>query len=95
MIVASQQRIEHYEIAAYGMMTERSRAMGQTEVADILGEILAEEKAQDEKLTEMTRNVLLPAVLQGREADDEDETPPPGAQNGGRSRSKRSQASAH
>ena len=63
VIVASQQRIEHYEIAAYGTMVELSKAMGQTEVADLLAATLAEEKAQDEQLTEMTRSSILPAIL--------------------------------
>ena len=52
VIVASQQRIEHYEIAAYGTMVELSKALGETKVADLLAGILAEEKAQDEKLAE-------------------------------------------
>lgn len=62
-IVASQQRIEHYEIAAYGTMLELSKAMGQTEIADLLAATLSEEKTQDELLTEMTRSSLLPALL--------------------------------
>jgi ferritin-like metal-binding protein YciE len=94
VIVASQQRVEHYEIAAYGTMVELSKAMGQTEVADLLAEILAEEKTQDERLTELTRSSLLPTALQGGEDMEEDEeTQAQGSQNGGgRSRSKRSQA---
>ena len=63
VIVASQQRIEHYEIAAYGTMIELCKAMGQNEVADLLATTLAEEKAQDEMLTEMTRSALMPTVL--------------------------------
>jgi ferritin-like metal-binding protein YciE len=68
VIVASQQRVEHYEIAAYGTMVELSKAMGETEVADLLSGILAEEKAQDEKLTEITRGTILPAALGGSDA---------------------------
>ena len=63
VIVASQQRMEHYEIAAYGTMVELAKAMGQNEVADLLARTLAEEKAQDEKLTEVTRAAILPAAL--------------------------------
>jgi len=99
VIVASQQRIEHYEIAAYGTMAELSKAMGQTEVANVLAEILAEEKAQDELLTELTRSSLLPTVLQGLQGlqgEEEDEgSQAQGSQNGRQSRAKRSQASAH
>ena len=63
IIVASQQRVEHYEISAYGTMVELSKAIGETEVAEVLAGILAEEKKQDEKLTEVTRSTLLPTAL--------------------------------
>ncbi|SHI69442.1 Ferritin-like metal-binding protein YciE [Roseomonas rosea] len=64
VIVASQQRMEHYEIAAYGTMVELSKAMGQTEVAELLAQTLAEEKAQDQQLTDVTRASILPAALE-------------------------------
>lgn len=64
VIVASQQRIEHYEIAAYGTMVELSKAMGQSEVAKLLAQTLAEEKAQDQQLTDVTRASILPAALE-------------------------------
>jgi len=62
-IVASQQRIEHYEIAAYGTLAELTKALDQKDVAQALAEILEEEKAQDLKLTELTRESLLPEAL--------------------------------
>ncbi|MFC7737762.1 ferritin-like domain-containing protein [Roseomonas sp. GCM10028921] len=65
VIVASQQRIEHYEIAAYGTMVELAKAMGENQVADLLATTLAEEKAQDEQLTAVTRSSILPAALEG------------------------------
>ena len=63
VIVASQQRIEHYEIAAYGTMVELSKAMGEKEVSDLLARTLDEEKTQDGLLTDVTRSSLLPAAL--------------------------------
>lgn len=72
VIVAGQQRIEHYEIAAYGTMTELAKAMGETEVGDLLGQTLAEEKAQDEKLTDVTRSSILPAALEEAEGEQEE-----------------------
>jgi ferritin-like metal-binding protein YciE len=69
VIVASQQRMEHYEIAAYGTMVELSKALGQTEVADLLAQTLGEEKAQDELLTEVTRSAILPAALSEEQED--------------------------
>jgi len=74
VIVAGQQRIEHYELAAYGTMVELAKAMEETEVADLLAQTLGEEKAQDERLTELTRNALMPAALgEGEDEEEEDE----------------------
>ena len=50
-LIASGQRAEHYEIAAYGTLVAWARAMGHEEAADLLQETLDEEKAADEKLT--------------------------------------------
>ena len=47
VIIASHQRIEHYEIAAYGTMTELAGALGEAKVAETLAKTLAEEKAQE------------------------------------------------
>jgi ferritin-like metal-binding protein YciE len=72
VIVAGQQRIEHYEIAAYGTVAELAKAMGETELGDLLGQTPAEEKAQDEKLTEVTRSSILPAALEETEGEREE-----------------------
>lgn len=66
VIVASNQRVEHYEMAAYGTIAEYAKASGEQEVAKIVAGILEEEKAQDAALTEMTRKTLLPSVMQGQ-----------------------------
>jgi len=49
-LIAAGQRSEHYEMAAYGTLAAWATAMGHREAADLLGEILEEEKAADEKL---------------------------------------------
>jgi ferritin-like metal-binding protein YciE len=73
VIVAGQQRIEHYEIAAYGTMVEMCKAVGQSEVAELMAETLGEEKAQDQRLTDLTRSTLLPAALEmGQEEEGEE-----------------------
>jgi ferritin-like metal-binding protein YciE len=78
VIIASLQRIEHYEIAAYGTMAELAKALEENEVAELLAETLAEEKAQDARLTEVTRNSVLPAALsEAEEPEEEAEAPPP------------------
>jgi ferritin-like metal-binding protein YciE len=50
-LIAGGRRAEHYEIAAYGTLVGWARAMGNTEAAKLLDQILAEETAADEKLT--------------------------------------------
>jgi ferritin-like metal-binding protein YciE len=50
-LIASGQRAEHYEIAAYGTLIAWARAMGHTDAADLLQQTLDEEKAADEKLS--------------------------------------------
>jgi ferritin-like metal-binding protein YciE len=71
VIVAAQQRIEHYEIASYGTMAELSEAMGEMEVAKLLRTTLEEEKAQDERLTLVTREAILPAAMEDEQGDEE------------------------
>jgi ferritin-like metal-binding protein YciE len=51
VLIASAQRVEHYEMAAYGTLVAWAEAMGHTEAAELLKATLEEEKAADEKLT--------------------------------------------
>ena len=55
-LIASGQRAEHYEMAAYGTLIAWARAMGHDEAADLLQETLDEEKAADEKLSSLAEN---------------------------------------
>lgn len=50
-LIAAAQRVEHYEMAAYGTLVAWAKAMGHTEAADLLQQTLAEEKSADEKLS--------------------------------------------
>ena len=63
VIVAAQQRMEHYEIAAYGTMATLAKAAGEQEIAKLLAETLQEEKQTDEKLTQLAESELNPAML--------------------------------
>ena len=78
LITAAQQRVEHYEIAAYGTMAALAKAAGQQEVADLLAETLQEEKQTDEKLTQLAEGEINPAAFQDAEAE-----PAGGGQRGG------------
>lgn len=55
-IILASQKIEHYEIATYGGLTQLAKTLGLNDAADILGEILAEEKKTDQLLTEIAEN---------------------------------------
>ena len=50
-LIASGQRAEHYEMAAYGTLVAWAQAMGHTEAAKLLQQTLDEEKAADKKLS--------------------------------------------
>lgn len=56
-IIAAAQKVEHYEIASYGSVRAWAEQMGHTEAVILLDETLAEEKAADEKLTEIAESV--------------------------------------
>ena len=59
-LIASGQRAEHYEMAAYGTLVAWANAMGHTDAADQLQQILDEEKAADEKLSALAASWLMP-----------------------------------
>jgi ferritin-like metal-binding protein YciE len=63
VIVAGMQRIEHYEIAAYGTDVALAQALGETEIVDLLSQTLEEEKQTDLKLTEVTQKAIMPLAL--------------------------------
>ena len=50
-IIAAAQRVEHYEIAAYGTVRNWAEELNDTNGARILGKTLEEEKEADKKLT--------------------------------------------
>ena len=52
-LIAAGQRAEHYEIAAYGTLVAWAESMGHDDVATLLKETLEEEKAADQKLTQL------------------------------------------
>jgi ferritin-like metal-binding protein YciE len=64
VIVAGMQRIEHYEIAAYGTDIALAEALGEQEVVDLLSATLEEEKQTDLKLTEVTQQQIMPAAME-------------------------------
>lgn len=52
-LIGSAQRVEHYEIAAYGTSRAYAEALGEQEIAELLQQTLDEEKHTDKSLTEL------------------------------------------
>ena len=75
-LIASAQKVEHYEIAAYGTLRTYAQLLGENEVAALLEETLEEEKATDEKLTALAAAGLNEAAAQGEDEEaDVDDAP--------------------
>ena len=77
-LIGAAQRVEHYEIAAYGTTKAMAEHLGLDKVAKLLGQTLEEESAADEKLTTISLEEVLPAT----DAEDEEEPMAVGASNG-------------
>jgi ferritin-like metal-binding protein YciE len=57
-IIAAAQRVEHYEMAGYGVARTFASILEEDEAEDLLQETLDEEGAADEKLTEIAENIV-------------------------------------
>ncbi len=55
-LIAAAQKVEHHEIASYGAVCAWAELMGHSEALALLKETIAEEKAADQKLTEIAEN---------------------------------------
>ena len=54
-LISAAQKVEHYEMASYGCLHEWAGLLGNNEAASLLEQILEEEKAANESLTELAR----------------------------------------
>jgi ferritin-like metal-binding protein YciE len=69
-MIAAAQRVEHYEIAAYGTLREYANVLGRREIARLLEQTLEEEKAADQKLTKLAeQGVNAMALTNGDDSD--------------------------
>ena len=59
-LIASAQRAEHYEIAAYGTLRHYAERLGYTKAEKLLAQTLDEEKAADEKLNVIAKRLVNP-----------------------------------
>ena len=60
-LIAAAQRVEHYEIAAYGTARAFARQLNNEYAAELLEQTLDEEKAADQKLTMIAEGSVNPA----------------------------------
>ena len=74
-LIASGQRAEHYEMAAYGTLVAWARVLGHDEAADLLEETLDEEKAADKKLSGLAEGGINQGAADAAHSDDEDAEP--------------------
>lgn len=72
-LIAAAQRVEHYEISAYGSARAIAEQLGLSSIAKLLDVNLEEESAADESLTEISVGAILPTAA---EADSEAEPRP-------------------
>jgi ferritin-like metal-binding protein YciE len=57
-LIASAQRAEHYEIAGYGCLHTWARQLNHHEAADVIEQVLREEKEADQKLTQIAEGMV-------------------------------------
>jgi ferritin-like metal-binding protein YciE len=57
-IISAGQKVEHYEIASYGTLRQFAQTLGLTEAAALLEQTLNEEKAADEKLSQVATSAI-------------------------------------
>jgi ferritin-like metal-binding protein YciE len=69
-LIGAAQRVEHYEIAAYGTVKTFADTLGHSEHVSLLEETLEEEKETDAKLTDLAKkiNVQASKAAQGESA---------------------------
>ena len=67
-LINAAQKVEHYEIAAYGTLCALGKQLGYTDAVKLLKETLAEEKATDEKLSILAEGETNPEAGQAQPA---------------------------
>jgi ferritin-like metal-binding protein YciE len=57
-LICAAQKVEHYEIAAYGSLKSWAEFLEENDSVELLEETLDEEKSTDDKLTELAESVI-------------------------------------
>jgi len=63
VIIAAAQRIEHYEISAYGTMATLAKSAGMEDLGKLLGQSLDEEKKMDQALSDIAEREVNMAFI--------------------------------
>jgi ferritin-like metal-binding protein YciE len=71
-LIAAAQRVEHYEMAAYGTLVAWAEAMGHSEAAGLLQQTLDEEKAADQKLSALAERGINQDAADSAHSTDDD-----------------------
>jgi len=74
-LISAAQRVEHYEIAAYGCVRSWAELLGENEGVSLLEKTLEEEKETDHKLTQLSEQVNVEAKGKEEEGEEDEEVP--------------------
>ena len=72
-LIVAAQKVEHYEISAYGSVRTFAQALGLDQLANLLQETLDEESETNEKLNHLAEEVVNPAAAQGGGEEESEE----------------------
>lgn len=70
-LIGAAQRVEHYEVAAYGTARAMAEQLGLNEAVELLAQTLQEEAEADEKLTEVAESIYQEVEEEPGEEDEE------------------------
>ncbi len=71
-LIAAAQRVEHYEIAAYGCIRSYASLLGLSDVAQLVEQSLEEEEAADRLLSELAETEINTLALEGTGGENPD-----------------------
>ena len=79
-LISAAQRVEHYEIAAYGTVRTYAELLGEDEAVTLLEQTLGEEKETDQKLSDLASDINVKAMgdashSSSEKSDEEEPTP--------------------
>jgi ferritin-like metal-binding protein YciE len=72
-LIGAAQRVEHYEMAAYGTVRAIARQLGHSDAVKLLQQTLDEEGAADKKLTSIAESDVLAAAAEAGETEESEE----------------------